>query len=185
MSKLIYLKQKAKDVGLASHVEILQSLPTAKVKTVTKMVNGKEVSVQVREDGSEKSGFEKFVDNTLGEGLDTIAFLGILPSKLNDGGYVSQIATQVFGDNRAGITTDNKEKLNALGLKERQPGDAPTDWAYEKVTLVKTDKGIKPIEEAQTENLKVLDTMTLYRTNPDKQLVIEAGSRDRSKLYRS
>jgi len=159
------MKQKAKDVGLASHVEILKSLPTAKGKTVTKTVNGKKVSVQVREDGSEKSGFEKFVDNTLGKGLDKIAFLGILPSKLNDGGYVSQIATQVFGDNRNILQTTVEEKFTDLGLSKERGDYIVTTINGQTTYITNPDKTVRITKNGEKEGY--LDSMKIYISEED------------------
>ena len=153
------LKQNLNDVGLASHVEIVENLPSA--------TKGKD-------------GEGDFIDNTIGKVLDKAGNsvpLGIIPTAQNDGGYVTQIATQLFGDNRAGIVTHDKSKLDALGLRERQPGDKAKDWDYEKVTFVKTKDGIKPISEVK--DTTGLEVITTYRTNPDKKLVIEDG-KDRS-----
>ncbi len=159
------LGKKLGDVGLATYVELLENLPSASK-------------------GNDGEG--DMIDNTIGAVLDVISEeipLGILPSMENAGGYITQIATQLFGDNRAGIVVEDKSKLEAITtvdgerLKERKPGDSAKDWDYEKVIMVKTEDGIKPISEVK--NPEGLEQVTKYRTNPDKQLVIEDGT-DRS-----
>ena len=134
---------------MTSNVEILENLPSA--------TKGKD-------------GEGDLIDNTIGAVLDAAGTIGILPSAENDGGYVTQIATQLFGDNRAGIVVEDKSKMEALGLEERQPEDGPTDWDYEQITMVKTTDGIKPLSEV--DNPEGLEQVTRYRTNPDKHLVI-------------
>ena len=156
------LKNKLKDVGHTAHVEVLENLPSA---------------------SKGEDGEGDFIDNTVGVALDSITNLGILPSVGNAGGYVTQIATQLFGDNRTGIVVEEKNKLENLRtvggkkLKEREAGDKTTEWDYEKIVLVKTEDGIKPISEV--ENTQGLELVTQYRTNPDKNLVIEDGSDQR------
>jgi filamentous hemagglutinin len=134
------LKQKAKDVGLAVYLE-MQNIPSA-----TKAQDGK----------------GDFLDATLGAGLDKIAFLGLLPSQLNDGGYVTQIATQLFGDNRQGIIVKDKSTLLKAGVTEKD---------IQAVTLVKTKDGVKKAEDLKPNDV-ALDKVTVYRTNPDKKVVI-------------
>lgn len=174
------LGQKLDDVGLAAHVEILKNLPSA---------------------SKGKDGEGDLIDNTIGKVLDAAGTIGVLPSAENDGGYITQIATQLFGDNRAGIVVKDKRKLEAMTtvdgeqLRERQSGDKANEWDYEKVTLVKTKDGIKQASELKDTDMvetsdgikkwgdiKTTNTIkseTVYRTNPDKQLVIEDGQ-DRS-----
>ncbi len=153
------LKENMDDVGLALHREIIENLPSAKK-------------------GEDSEG--DLIDNTIGLILDKLGDvvpLGIVPSSKTEGGFVTQLAIQLFGDNRAGILTHDKRKFEVLGLKEKKPGDKVTDWDYEKVTLVKTKEGIKPISEVKDPS--GLEVITLYRTNPNKKLVIEDGE-DRS-----
>ncbi len=171
---IVRLNQNLKDVGLAAHVEIVENLPSKKYGSVDRDGN------PLREDGVRKNGLEIALDNSVGVVLDKVSSLGLLPSVENSGGYVSQLAIQLFGDNRAGLTLKTKEDMQMLGLtKERKPGDTVSDWEYEKVTLAKTEDGIKPLDEVENpEDIK--GTITAYRTNPDKQLVIEDGKADRS-----
>ncbi|HEY9129155.1 MAG TPA: hypothetical protein VIN02_04905, partial [Sulfurovum sp.] len=171
------LGDKLKDVGHTAYVEILENLPSASRGSKDKNGN------PIRENGEEKNIIENFIDDTIGAGLDYVGNAGVLPSAGNAGGYVSQIATQLFGDNRAGIVVEDKNKLESLTtidgkqLKERQPGDTASEWDYEQIVMVKTEDGIKPITEV--ENSEGLEQVTRYRTNPHKQLVIEDGT-DRS-----
>ncbi len=102
------LNDKLRDVGLASHAEILKNLPSASQGKVNE--NGD----PIREDGTKKNALENFIDDTIGEVLDTAGTAGILPSAENDGGYVTQIATQLFGDNRAGVNSSDNY-LKSLG----------------------------------------------------------------------
>lgn len=156
------LKQKLSDVGLAAHKEIVENLPSA---------------------SKGKDGKGDLIDNSVGKVLNVLGNtvpLGLLPTAENDGGYVAQIATQLFGDNRAGIVVQDKSKLETLHtvdgkkLRERQPGNKPTEWDYEKVTLAKIKEGIKPMSEVKDPR-EVERVIVKYITNPDKQLVIKDG----------
>jgi len=132
------LKQKAKDVGLAAYSEVLNNIPTAKKKSTN------------------------IIDDTIGTLLDGTSFLGILPSRENGGGYITQIATQLFGDNRTGIIVKDKTTLLKAGVKEED---------IQEVTLVKTQDGVKEFTEKIKED-EILDRVTVYRTDPNKTVVI-------------
>jgi len=84
-------KQAAKDIGLSVRKEITENLP-----------------------GSNDNGLAGVV----GGGLDAISGLGILPSQRNGGGYVTQIAIQLFGDNRSILQSKDEAKFIALGLSK-------------------------------------------------------------------
>jgi filamentous hemagglutinin len=136
------LGQKLDDVGLAAHVEILENLPSA---------------------SKAEDGEGDLIDNTIGAVLDTLgdATLGAIPSADKDGGYVVQIATQLFGDNRTGLVVKDRETLIKAGVKEVD---------IEEVILVKTEDGVKPLSEVK--NPEGLVVITVYRTNPNKTVVI-------------
>lgn len=136
--------QDAKDLGLNVRNEILTNLPSS-----TKL---------------DKDGNGNIFDKTIGKALDatTDYGLGIIPTVGNAGGYVTQIATQLFGDNRTGIVVENKDVLFKAGILE---GDIKTE------TLVKTKDGIKKAQDVKDTDV-VLDTVTVYRTDPDKTIII-------------
>lgn len=136
--------QDAKDLGLNVRNEILTNLPSS-----TKL---------------DKDGNGNIFDKTIGKALDatTDYGLGIIPTVGNAGGYVTQIATQLFGDNRTGIVVENKDVLLKAGILE---GDIKTE------TLVKTKDGIKKAQDVKDTDV-VLDTVTVYRTDPDKTIII-------------
>ncbi|MBU4025220.1 hypothetical protein KJ988_03785, partial [bacterium] len=137
------IQQSAKDVGLAAHKEIVENLPSA---------------------SKGKDGKGDFIDNTVGTALDTLGTLtlGAIPNAENDGGYVSQIATQLFGDNRQGIIVKDKSTLLEAGVTEKD---------IQEVTLVKTKDGVKKVEDLKPDDV-ALDRVIVYRTNPDKSVVI-------------
>lgn len=136
--------QDAKDLGLNVRNEIIQNLPSS-----TKL---------------DKDGNGNIFDKTIGKALDatTDYGLGIIPTVGNASGYVTQIATQLFGDNRTGIVVENKDVLLKAGILE---GDIKTE------TLVKTKDGIKKAQDVKDTDV-VLDTVTVYRTDPDKTIII-------------
>jgi len=136
--------QDSKDLGLNVRNEIMQNLPSA-----TKL---------------DKDGNGNIFDKTIGKALDatTDYGMGIIPTVGNAGGYVTQIATQLFGDNRTGIVVENKDVLLKAGILE---GDIKTE------TLVKTKDGIKKVQDVKDTDV-VLDTVTVYRTDPDKTIII-------------
>ncbi|MCT7617524.1 hemagglutinin repeat-containing protein [Aliarcobacter butzleri] len=136
--------QDAKDLGLNVRNEIIQNLPS---------------SMKLDKDGN-----GNIFDKTIGKALDatTDYGLGIIPTVGNAGGYVTQIATQLFGDNRTGIVVKNKDVLLKAGILE---GDIKTE------TLVKTKDGIKKAQDVKDTDV-VLDTVTVYRTDPDKTIII-------------
>ncbi len=127
------LKQNLKDVGLAAHVEIVENLPS---------------------ESKVGDGEGDMIDGTVGVLLDTLGdkTAGILPSIANDGGYITQLAVNLFGDNRGIVVLRDKSVFEALHLRERQEGDKPNEWDYEKVTRS--------------------NGSVVYRTNPDKKVVL-------------
>ncbi|MDY0251472.1 MAG: hemagglutinin repeat-containing protein, partial [Pseudomonas sp.] len=89
--------QDAKDLGLNVRDEILSNLPSAK-----------------KEDANT-------IDNTIGKVLDIAGdySLGLIPSIDNQGGYITQIATQLFGDNRGIIETATMQELLDMGVDQK------------------------------------------------------------------
>lgn len=128
-------KQSAKDMGLSVYKEITENLPNGDSGGLAGMV---------------------------GKGLDAAGGIGLLPSQGNGGGYVTQIATQLFGDNRTGIIVENKEILLKAGVSKDD---------IQEVILIKTEKGVKKAEDFKDTDT-VLDTMTVYRTDPNKMVII-------------
>ncbi len=145
------LGNKLRDVGLVALNEIRSNLPTGEGK------KDKEGN-PIREDGTKKNILENFIDVTLGKGLDILGDKsnGIVPSVGNEGGYITQIASQLTGDNRNQIIVKDESKLQALGLTERDSDNPSKDWDYEQYT---TDKG-----------------EVAYRTNPNKAVRIDEDS---------
>lgn len=131
-------KQSAKDMGLSVHKEITENLP-----------------------GSNAKGLAGAVGVALETAEEYVPF-GLLPTQANSGGYITQIATQLFGDNRTGIIVENKETLLKAGVSEND---------IQKVALVKTKEGIKKAEDLK-ETDTFLDTLTVYRTDPNKTVII-------------
>lgn len=135
--------QDWKDMGLNVRNEIISNLPSA-----TKL---------------DKDGNGNVFDKTIGKALDYDPYgIGIVPSVANGGGYITQIATQLFGDNRTGVVVENKDVLIKAGVSEDD---------IEEVTLVKTKDGIKRAEDVKSTD-KILDTVTVYRTDPNKTIII-------------
>jgi filamentous hemagglutinin len=132
--------QDAKDLGLNVRDEILNNLPSAK-----------------KEDANT-------IDDTIGKVLDTAGdySLGLIPSIDNQGGYITQIATQLFGDNRKGIAAEDIETLLKAGVSKDD---------IQMQTLVKTNNGIKKAQDLKDTDI-VLDSMTLYITDPNKTVII-------------
>lgn len=66
----------------------------------------------------DKDGNGNIFDKTIGKALNatTDYGTGIIPTVGNAGGYVTQIATQLFGDNRGIIKTANKQDLLNMGI---------------------------------------------------------------------
>ena len=145
------LGDKLKDVGLTSLNEIRSNLPTSEGK-IDKDGN------PIGEDGTKKNIIENFIDDTLGVGLDYLGdkSSGVVPSVGNEGGYITQIATQLTGDNRNQIIVKDKSKLEVLNLTERDPKNPDANWDYEQYT---TEKG-----------------EVAYRTNPNKTVRIDEDS---------
>ncbi len=83
--------QAIDDMGLSVYKEITENLPSG-----------------------DSEGFAGVV----GTVLDTVGGAGILPSQGNGGGYVTQIATQLFGDNRNMIILKDKQQLLDMGILE-------------------------------------------------------------------
>ena len=130
--------QLAKDMGLSVHKEITENLP-----------------------GSNDTGLAGVVGKALDTAEEYIPF-GFLPTQANGGGYITQIATQLFGDNRTGIIVENKETLLKAGVSKDD---------IQEVILIKTEKGVKKAEDFKDTDT-VLDTVTLYRTDPNKTIII-------------
>ncbi|HFB54048.1 MAG TPA: hypothetical protein ENJ67_04880, partial [Sulfurimonas autotrophica] len=109
------IKQKAKDVGLASHKGIVEDLPSASK-------------------GNDGKG--DFIDNTIGTLVDASGewAFGIIPTVKNDGGYITQIATQVFGDSRNIIVAKDAIQFEKWKLKPKDPEHPNKDWDYESYT---------------------------------------------------
>lgn len=128
-------KQAAKDMGLSVYKEITENLPNGDSGGLAGMV---------------------------GKGLDAAGGIGLLPSQGNGGGYITQIATQLFGDNRTGIIVENKETLLKAGVSKDD---------IQEVILIKTEKGVKKAEDFKDTDT-VLDTVTVYRTDPNKTVII-------------
>jgi len=124
------ITQKANDVGLAAHKEIQENLPSA-----------------TKGDG--------FIDKTIGALVDTAGeyTYGVIPTTQNDGGYITQIATQVFGDNRNIIKADTPKVFKKWGLKQKDKNHPNSDWDYEQYITV--------------------EGKVQYRTNPSKAVRID------------
>jgi len=124
------LKQKAKDVGLSAHKEIQENLPSA--------AKGKGV-----------------IDQTIGAMVDAAGkwAFGVIPTVSNDGGYITQIATQLFGDNREIIVAKDATQFEKWHLKAKDPKHPNKDWDYESFTTA--------------------DGQIRYRTNPNKAVRID------------
>ncbi|MDD3597212.1 hemagglutinin repeat-containing protein [Sulfuricurvum sp.] len=127
--------QAIDDMGLSVHKEITENLPDSNSKGLAGVV---------------------------GTVLDTAGGAGVLPSQGNAGGYVTQIATQLFGDNRTGIIVESKETLLKAGVSKDD---------IQEVILIKTEKGVKKAEDFKDTDT-VLDTVTVYRTDPNKTVII-------------
>lgn len=130
-------------MGLSVYKEITENLPSASK-------------------GNDGKG--DWADNTVGAALDVLGTytLGAIPNAQNGGGYVTQIATQLFGDNRTGIVVEDKETLLKAGVSKED--------IYE-VILIRTEKGVKKAEDFKDTDT-VLDTVTVYRTDPNKTVII-------------
>jgi filamentous hemagglutinin len=140
------MKQRAKDLGLAAHKEIQEDLPSVSKRIGdSKKVEDKELNEKVND----------FIDDTVGTLVDLGGKVtyGILPSIKNDGGYVTQIAIQLFGDNREMIVANDTTQFEKWNLKAKDPKNPNNDWDYESYT---TPEG-----------------KTQYRTNPDKAVRID------------
>ncbi|MFA5461978.1 MAG: hemagglutinin repeat-containing protein, partial [Sulfurimonas sp.] len=145
------MKQKAKDVGLASHKEIVENLPSA---------------------SKGKNGQGDFIDNTIGSLVDAggeWAF-GVIPTVKNDGGYISQIATQVFGDNRDILKTTDESKFIALGLNKDNGDYIQTTIDGETVYLTNPNKTVR-IDE----NINPNDPLKEYKIHLTSQNIQDAG----------
>jgi len=140
------LRDKLKDVGLAAHVEILENLPSAS------------------KDGD---GNGDLIDSTIGAVLDTLgdATGGLVPNANNDGGYITQIATQLFGDNRTVIVVEERQTLLDAGVKDED---------IRQVILVQTEDGVKRLDEV--ENAGGLEQIIVWTTDPDKDVRIDEDS---------
>ncbi|ABV67203.1 hypothetical protein Abu_0943 [Aliarcobacter butzleri RM4018] len=121
--------QDAKDLGLNVRNEIIQNLPS---------------SMKLDKDGN-----GNIFDKTIGKALDatTDYGLGIIPTVGNAGGYVTQIATQFFGDNRGIIKTANKQDLLNMGINPEdiyptEDGKYVTD-PNKTVVILKDEEAIK------------------------------------------
>ncbi|MDY0365999.1 MAG: hypothetical protein RBQ81_09090 [Arcobacteraceae bacterium] len=117
--------QDAKDLGLNVRDEILTNLPSAK-----------------KEDANT-------IDNTIGKALDIAGdySLGLIPSIDNQGGYITQIATQLFGDNRGIIETATMQELLDMGVDQKdivqiEDGKYITN-PYKTVIVLKDEEAIK------------------------------------------
>jgi len=167
------LQARLNDVGLASHREITENLPTQTIKDRVYKYAPDTTAGRI------ERAMDSAIDGTVGKGLDAVnemAPVGIIASASNDGGYVTQLATQLFGDNRTGIVVKDRKTIKDLGLtKERKDGDSATAWDYERVTLIKTDDGVRRIKSG--EDVNGANVITVYRTNPDKKVVIDDGSK--------
>jgi filamentous hemagglutinin len=145
------LKQKAKDVGLASYKEILLDLPSV---------------------AKGKDGEADIIDNTIGSLVDAggkWAF-GVIPTVKNDGGYISQIATQVFGDNRDILKTTDESKFIALGLNKDNGDYMQTTIDGETVYLTNPNKTVR-IDE----NINPNDPLKEYKIHLTSQNIKDAG----------
>jgi filamentous hemagglutinin len=138
------LKQSAKDVGLAAHKEIVENLPSA---------------------SKGKDGQGDFIDNTIGKVLDSVSFAGILPSQANGGGYVTQIATQLFGDNRNILQTTDESKLIALGLDKSKGDYVQTTINGQTAYVTNPNKTVRITQDAKPDGN--LDDMKLYISEAD------------------
>lgn len=129
------LEDKLKDVGIVAHDEMINNLPSIAVS------DGEKIDI---------------IDKT----LDVLSFANIIPTKENEGGYITQIATQLFGDNR-----------NVIVVKDRQA----------LVDVKVADKDIYSIQTIDANG----NIVTVYYTNPDKAVRIgeEKGYRDDIKIH--
>lgn len=149
------LKQKAEDLGLASYKEIVENLPSAsKIADESKKDDSKDTREKVND----------FIDNTIGSALDTLGTLtlGAIPNVENAGGYITQIATQLFGDNRQSIVVNDKAALLKAGVQEKD---------IQEVILLKTKDGVKELNDLKADEI-VLDSATVFRTDPNKTVII-------------
>ncbi|WP_373005278.1 hypothetical protein, partial [Sulfurimonas sp.] len=143
------LKQNIKDMGLNAHKEILENIPSGKNSASN---TGNKVEDAIND----------VVNSTIGELLDAVSTAGVLPSQENGGGYITQIATQLFGDNRNVLVVKDRQTLveAGIGLEDIQ-----------KITLVKTKSGIKKISEV--EDATGLERVVVWTTNPNKAVRID------------
>jgi len=129
------LGDKLRDVGIVAHDEMIKNLPSVAV------VEGEEAGI---------------LDKT----LDILSFANIIPTKENEGGYITQIATQLFGDNRNIIVVKDRQVLLDVNIKDED------------------------ILSRETKDAKG-NTIRVYYTNPDKAVRIgeETGYRDDIKIH--
>jgi filamentous hemagglutinin len=145
------LKQSAKDLGLAAHKEIVENLPSA---------------------SKGKDGQGDFIDNTVGALVDAggeWAF-GVIPTVKNDGGYITQIATQAFGDNRNILKTTDESKFIALGLDKNKGDYFKTTIDGQTVYLTNPNKAVR-IDE----NINPNDPLSDYKIHLTSQNIKDAG----------
>ncbi|WP_373005284.1 hypothetical protein [Sulfurimonas sp.] len=145
------LKQSAKDVGLAAHKEIVENLPSA---------------------SKGKDGKGDFMDNTIGALVDAGGewSFGVIPTVKNDGGYINQIATQLFGDNRNILKTTEESKFIALGLNKDNGDYIQTTIDGKTVYLTNPNKAVR-IDE----NINPNDPLSDYKIQLTSQNIKDAG----------
>lgn len=127
--------QDFKDMGLNVRNEILTNLPD-----------------------SNSGGFAGAV-GTLLDKTGSVA-LGLIPTVENQGGYITQIATQLSGDNRNVLATFNEEKFITLGLiKDVDYFVGILDG--KEVYVTDTNKTIKLVDDVNVKEGS-LDEMKIY-----------------------
>lgn len=96
----------------------------------------------------------------VGAVLDNTGKLGVIPSQANNGGYVTQIATQLFGDNRNILQTTDENKFIALGLDKAKNDYSKQTINGETVYVTNPDKAVRLTLNGQKDGH--LDNMKLY-----------------------
>lgn len=127
--------QDWKDMGLNVRNEIISNLPD-----------------------SNSGGFAGVV-GTLLDKTGSVT-LGLIPTVENQGGYITQIATQLSGDNRNVIGTFDETKLIALGLDKNKGDYSLQEINGKEVYVTNPNKTIRLTKDGATDGN--LDNMKIY-----------------------
>ena len=127
--------QDFKDMGLNVRNEIISNLPDS------------------------KSGGFAGVVGTLLDKTGSVT-LGLIPTVENQGGYITQIATQLSGDNRNVIGTFDETKLIALGLDKNKGDYSLQEINGKEVYVTNPNKTIRLTKDGATDGN--LDNMKIY-----------------------